>query len=266
MGKIVFSDIDGTLLNSQLAITPLTRGAIGQLQERGIPFVLCSGRGPGGIYPIQQAYDLQCPMIAYGGALILDEQGKELYHRGIPKAEAAKILTFIEEKEPQVLWSVLAREQWIVKDRSDPLVIREEKLVQAAATEGDLDSINGALVSKLLCICPPEALSGIVDRLREAFPAYTIVPSSHYHIDILAEGVTKGAAIEALCGMWDIPLSDTVAFGDNYNDTQMLETVGTGILMGNAPAPLKARFPHHTEDNDNDGIYHAMLRMELISG
>ena len=71
MIRIVFSDIDGTLLDSGNRMTPLTERAVKDLAGRGIPFVIISARSPSGIYPILEEYGLRCPIIAYSGALAL---------------------------------------------------------------------------------------------------------------------------------------------------------------------------------------------------
>lgn len=63
MYKIVFSDVDGTLLNSEHKITPLTERVIKDLKNRGIPFVIISARSPSGIYPILEEYRLRCPIM-----------------------------------------------------------------------------------------------------------------------------------------------------------------------------------------------------------
>ena len=64
MYRIVFSDIDGTLLNSEHVVTPATRDAILALRERDIPFVIVSARSPSGIYPIVRANSLQCAIVS----------------------------------------------------------------------------------------------------------------------------------------------------------------------------------------------------------
>jgi len=74
----------------------------------------------------------------------------------------------------------------------------------------------------------------------------------------------KATAVKTLCSLWNIDLKDTIAFGDNYNDVEMLKTVGHGFLMGNAPDELKEIIKTHTYDNNNDGIYYALLEMNLI--
>ena len=80
----------------------------------------------------------------------------------------------------------------------------------------------------------------------------------------MEKGVSKAAAVKTLCSMWNIPLASATAFGDNYNDAEMLETVGNGFLMGNAPNDLKKRIPLHTKDHNHDGIYYGLLKIKLL--
>ena len=264
MGKIVFSDIDGTLLNSEHKVTPLTQSAIKRLKEEDIPFVIVSARSPSAIYPILKEYDFSCPIISYSGGLILDEGRKVLYHKGIPKERAKKIIDFIEIQHWDMSWCVYSLDEWIVKDKSDPRIINEETIVKAESMEGTVDSVTDPEVNKILCICNPKQTLMIEQTLKEAFPECSIVKSSDILLEIMENGITKAAAVERLCEIWEVPVEDTVAFGDNYNDVEMLETVGTGVLMGNAPEELKKRFPLQTKDNDHDGIYEALVKMNLI--
>ena len=76
MYQVVFSDVDGTLLNDQHCITPLTLLAIKKIQQQGIPFVIVSARSPSGIYPILKENNLVCPMICYGGGMILNHENE----------------------------------------------------------------------------------------------------------------------------------------------------------------------------------------------
>lgn len=80
----------------------------------------------------------------------------------------------------------------------------------------------------------------------------------------MADSINKGTAVKTLCALWNLSLSDSVAFGDHYNDLEMLEAVGKGFLMGNAPQELKGSIENHTLDNDHDGIFHALEQMRLL--
>ena len=60
MIKVVFSDVDGTLLDSSHRMSPATREAICAVQARGIPFVIVSARSPSGVYSILEDYHFSC--------------------------------------------------------------------------------------------------------------------------------------------------------------------------------------------------------------
>lgn len=285
--KIVFSDVDGTLLDSEHRVLPGTLAAIRQLQMQGIPFVIISARSPAGIYPILKENHFTCPIIAYSGALILDEDRKVLYSDDFEKETAVRVIDFIEENQMDCTWNIYTipyrtdpacpaeagvtgcspgiEDTWIVKDKTDPRVVREENIVHAYAAEGTAaDLPEGARIGKILCMCSPDRILDIEERLKAEFPELSIVRSSGILLEIMQMGVTKQSAVEKLCGLWKIPLHSTVAFGDHYNDVEMLETAAMPFLMGNAPEELKNRFSNITDSNDEEGIWHALLKIGLV--
>ncbi len=262
--QVVFSDIDGTLLNRQGKITPKTQEAIRILQSKGIPFVLVSARSPSGIYPILHEYGFSCPIISYSGGLILDESRQVLFHKGLPKPFARKIISVIESSGLDLAWCVYSLDQWLVKDRRDPRIAQEEAIVRATAQEGSVDSAQHDQISKILCIGSPKSILAAEAQLKRAFPRCSIVRSADFLLEIMEQGVTKAAAAKTLCSLWNIPVAQTLAFGDHYNDEDLLQAVGAGFLMGNAPAELKKRLPRHTKDNDHDGIYWGLFTQGLI--
>lgn len=265
MKKIVFSDVDGTLLNSNHEITSMTQKAIKRLEEQEIPFVIVSARSPSGIYPILKEYDFRCTaIIAYSGALILDEHRNILYHKGIHKENARQIIQYIETMDMNISWCAYSLDQWVVKDKTDPKIIEEETIVKAKAEEGSIDTIIDSQVNKILCICDPSQILQIETKLKEVFPRYSIVKSYDNLLEIMENSITKAEAVKNLCSLWNISLNNAIAFGDNYNDVEMLKTVGIGYLMDNAPKDLKEQGFQVTKDNDHDGIYYALSGLGWI--
>ena len=264
MQKIVFSDVDGTLLNSRHELTPLTEQVIRTLKEQEIPFVIVSARSPSGINSILTEYDFQCPIVSYSGAVIMDTDGQILYHKGMPKAEAEKVISYIEDRHLPVTWNVFSYDQWITPDRSHPAVRLEESIVKTEAEEGTMESITGDEVHKIFCMCKPGTIWSVEEQLKKAFPQYSIAKSSDTLLEIMEAGVVKAEAVKILCDLWKVKVEDTVAFGDNYNDVEMLEAAGRGFLMANAPEELLKRIPEHTLSNDEDGIYHALKKIKYI--
>lgn len=263
--QLVFCDIDGTLLNSDLEILPGTLKALQSLKRQNIPFVIVSGRSPIGIYPVQKRYKLKTPIISFSGGLIQDEDRKILYSRCLFREQVTDVIDFLEKNHPECTWNIYYGETWIVKDKSNPLIAMEEKVIDACAITGTVDLLPAdAQMGKVLGICPPGKLLDIENDVKNAFPSLAITTSSEKFLEINQTGASKGNAIRELCRMWHISTENAVAFGDNFNDVEMLKAVGTPFLMGNAPSKLKEEFSSLTASNDDEGIYKALKKIGLI--
>ena len=263
--KAVFCDVDGTLLNSNHRILDSTMDAIRQLKAAGIRFVIVTARGPLGIYPIFKRYNFVCPMVCYSGALIMDEEGNILQSNHFLNETAETVISYIEEMEFDCTWNLYSMNSWIVKDLQDERVKREECIVEAKAKQGTVADIPvGTGVGKILCMCNPSRTVEIEEALKAKFPCLSIMRSSDILIEIMNKGITKKDAVHFLCDRWKIPVADTVAFGDNFNDYDMLKTVGKPFLMGNAPEELKKEFSNVTLGNDEDGIFLGLKQLNIV--
>lgn len=265
MFSIVFSDIDGTLLNDHHEMTALTRLAIKNIMNQDIKFVIVSARSPSGIYPILKKNHLKCPIIAYSGALILDDNKHIIFEKGMSSKRAVDIIEYIEKEEFDMSWCVYSFDQWIVKDRKDSRIQREENIVEALSTEGTIEDIAQlSTVHKILCICHPKQISDIEKMLKNKFPQLMIVKSSSILIEIMEQDISKALAVEKLCQLYHADIHHTIAFGDQYNDLEMLKTVGYGIVMGNGPIDIQDEIGRVTTDNNHDGIYEALKDLNLL--
>ena len=113
-------------------------------------------------------------------------------------------------------------------------------------------------------MCAPDAILEIERQLKASFPALSIVKSSDILLEVMKGGVTKAQAVLRLCQLFNVSADEAAAFGDNYNDEQMLDAVGLPFLMGNAPQELKSRFRNISPDNDSEGIYLSLKRLGLV--
>ena len=261
----VFCDVDGTLLSSSNEITPLTLSAIKQLINRGILFVIISARSPSGILHIPREYGFECPIIAYSGALIMDESGKICYNTGMSVKTASDIMDYAECEGMDISWCVYSGDRWLVNDPMDQRIKKESDIVRVVPETGSIAELeSGALINKLLCICEADEILDIESGLKRKFPELSIVKSDDTLLEIMESGVSKSDALRRFCSMRGIEVKNTAAFGDNYNDEDMLAECGFGYLMGNAPEELKKRVSRVTLDKDNDGIYKALKEMRII--
>lgn len=260
--KIIFSDIDGTLLNSQHQITEATRKELCRIQQKGIPFVLISSRMPSSVAAIQKEVGITGPLIAYGGSLILDVSGIPVYSAGLSANEAALIGKYIETVFPSIAWNMYADDRWMCPLAPHPRVLQEEKIIGRKALRGTLSDLESwSYVHKILCMGEPSAITSLEHALRSAHPALTLVQSAPFYLEITRADITKGAAVSRLCRHLGIPLEASLAFGDNYNDLDMLRQAGEAVVMGNAPAGIRSQFSFITQTNDQDGVALALRRL-----
>ena len=83
-------------------------------------------------------------------------------------------------------------------------------------------------------------------------------------VEIMDGKVSKADALVDLCKKMGISEDKAAAFGDNYNDLEMLETVECGVLMGNAPSELQKHFSFITKTNAQDGIFLALKEFGIL--
>ena len=259
----VFCDIDGTLLTSNHQITSGTKEKIKTLHASGIPFILVSARMPDAIYPIQETLDIQAPIISYGGALILDKDRNPIFSTGIPLPLASKIRSLLPSDTEEYCFCAYSYDKWITADSSHPLIRREEKITCTASLEGNFQDLllPDSLVHKLLGFGTPAILDASAGQLKSAFPQCAVYKSAPHILEIMDGQVSKAAAVHILCNTLGISPQNAAAFGDNYNDIDMLKSVGLGIAMGNAPEQVKKQAKETTADNDHEGLLQALNRL-----
>ena len=179
--KCVFSDIDGTLLNSKHQISEKTKKKVQQLAIQNIPFVLVSARMPKGMHYFLDELQIKAPMVSYSGGLILDENQKVIYSKGFSVEMAKRLYKYIKYYY-QIPVSFYVENHWMVDEIDEG--IEEESIITGVKPEKlDLNGIKK--VHKLLVI----AEAGIVDRLemslKEKFSDLKIYKSKDTYLEIM---------------------------------------------------------------------------------
>lgn len=259
--RLIFSDIDGTLINDQHQVTEATKLAIQKRIKAGDIFIPVSARMPQAIETVGNVIASNYPMICYNGALILAKDGQEIASHPMPIDEATEIVATIEQSYPDVAWNVYAGTKWLSPKMSANL--NEEKIVQVKSTKAsakDLPELSTC--HKVLLIGEPKRIDELQDKLRAKYTDLNIVKSSPILLEIMAKGIQKGAAVQQMINFFKAPLENTYAFGDNYNDEEMLKVVEHSVAMGNAPADLQKVVSEVTLDNNHDGIAEVLNKLD----
>ena len=258
MAKILFTDIDGTLLDDKKQIPQKNQQAINTLISEGHKIVLTTGRALSGTVGQAEKLGLTfdgCYIIAFNGAEIYDSYRKKtLYKCCIPLDTVARIFTICEEHGVHVQ----TYDDKYVLAKEDNAYLRRycKEIVCEAQIDTGLPHSLKEEPSKLLLLSydDPDKLTEMRDLILEKEGA-TVDSffSSKGLLEVVLKGTNKGNAIKRLCSILEIPLENSVGAGDGYNDLPLIETAHVGAAMKNAVDAAKDVADYITEADNNEG-------------
>lgn len=241
--KMICSDLDGTLLQyGRKTLEPEVFTLIEQLADRGILFCPASGRQ----YTSQKK--LFAPVAER--CAFLCENGGVLYKEDVCIGKTPM---------PRALAEEIARDLWERSDGQGEVMLSGQNCAYLMERGlGMLDRIRFIGNQYKIIRNPsdvPEEIVKVSVYLHEGVEKYAdrFVPrwqeancavAGPYWIDTTL--ANKGTGVQKLCEVLGVAPEEVLAFGDNYNDTTMLDLVGTPYIMDSAAAPLRERYPRHT--------------------
>ena len=265
--KLICSDIDGTLLNKERELSERTINIIKKLSQ--IPFILISSRMPKAMQHLQEELGIShLPMIAYNGALIID-QNKILHSTEIPISSINKIVNFCKNTSLHI--SLYHNNEWYVPEL-DFWAKREwnNTKVKPSVQELNLTVKKWGEEQKgahKIMIMGEEKEIDLLEKWLENNVSKSIIGyrSKASYLEIAPKVISKKTAIQALFKhkYSDISFAETTAFGDNYNDIEMLKAVNMGVAVSNAKAEVLAIADAVTNSNKEDGV--AVFLEEMYS-
>lgn len=235
MIKLIASDLDGTLLhNGAQELTPYTIDLIHRITEKGIHFVAASGRQYDNERRLFADIKDEISYIAENGSLCI-HQG-EVISRGIIPDDLAYRIMHEMKKEPDYEIVVSREDTCLIEDRN-PAFVNHIVNVMRNTTEivDDITKVKGPFLKLAVANMKTHDLTPCLTRLQEMFcPAVKVVTSGNIWIDFIVPGYNKGTALKKMMELFHVKPEECMAFGDQYNDVEMLELAGYGYAMSNA--------------------------------
>ena len=266
MIKIILSDIDGTFLKDDKNFTELHAKALKSVIARGLKFVFVSARMPEAIYPITDSIGMaHTPVISYGGGLVLTEDEEIIFDKKMPAEDSSKILSVMKNSWRDITINYYTGRRWFVEN-FDKRVQFEMDITKATAELANFNDLLNEKIfpNKILIMCEPPTCKEMESVLGEKFPALNVVRSAPYLLEIMDKSVSKATGIEVLLKHYGFTKDEAIAFGDNYNDTEMLELIPRSVVMANAPERVKKLAADVTDSNEDSGIYTYLVRAGVI--
>jgi Cof subfamily protein (haloacid dehalogenase superfamily) len=256
--KVVAVDLDGTLLPLVLdgtqALTPLTIAATRVLTQIGISTILVTGRMFYSAARFARELGLDGPIAAYQGALIRDlKTGTLLHHDPVPVKLTREILTFLEPYGCPV--NLYIDDRLCVARRTAEVDRYERLSGMKADVVGSLLDYAREPSAKIGVSGDPPVLDDLMEKLRAVFPGRLIaVKTWPFFLEIASPTATKARALQILGGRLRFEARDVLAFGDSYNDADMLAWAGTGVAMQGAPPEVIAAADFTCPPVEQDGF------------
>jgi len=258
--RLVFCDLDGTLLNKECQITPRTRKAIEKMTSKGHKLILTSGRPLDSILEVKKQAELDYP-----GMLIISNNGSIVYDCDTRKRLVDHRVTC---EELRFLTNEARKMSVYCHGYTDTHIVTTEETRELASYTSRIhlpvtvvDDIADALPdgsSKLMVINLDD------HQLLEDFRAHIAdfckgriqaVFSNPTYLELLPIHAGKGNGVRYVCEHFQVPISHTYGCGDAENDISMLEAVGTAVAMQNADEHVKQMADIiTTDDNNHDGL------------
>ena len=263
--KILFTDLDGTLLDDTKQISAYTREVLKEWSAAGHKLVLCSGRDINSVMSVKEYLQLNFPgmyLIGYNGGQIYDcDAGQTIYKVTLTLPQIAYIMKEAERfgvhchtyTDTHII-SPVENEQLHYYQRVIKTPVIVSKDVTAVMQEGS-------------CKCLAIELQDHekIEAFRKSLLPWaqeegiSLLYSNPYYLELFPSVSGKGASVHKLCELLGINIWLSVAAGDAQNDISMIEAAGMGIAMRNGSDEVKAAATTITqEDNNHDGLAKAL--------
>lgn len=269
--KVVFLDIDGTMVNSEGHILASTKEAVRRAGENGHKLVVCSGRSRFQIHDDLLVLGFSGIVGAAGAFVIAD--GKEIYHAYIDEEHRKSSYEYLEKNG--FLFCYQADDGVVLNQRSSEGILAVYQ--ETGMSEERLKRLIGRMHlteepwknernEKILYYNAPYPVEKVHVDLEPYFDAVAISLDGmdEYAGEIGINGINKSTGMERYLKHVGIAREDSIAVGDGPNDLQMMEYAGIGVAMGNAREDVKKRADMVTEHIDEDGLYKAFEKLGLL--
>lgn len=258
--KIVFFDIDGTIYDYRRGIPDDVPKAIEKLRENGILAAICTGRTKVMIF--EKIYNLGFDALIAGGGTYVEYEGKVFINQQLKPEESDEVIFAM-------------REHGFIPVPEGTENIYFDLTMEGATTDSFINLYRSEIPTEILNIevgkvkankvsgrfTVKSDLDGMYAKLKDKF---TFVNHKNRLIELIPIGISKATGIEILIKEIGISKENTYAFGDSFNDFEMLKFVKHGIAVGNADPELKKHIKIHTKDIFENGISEGLKELGLI--
>lgn len=245
--RLVATDLDGTLLRSDGALSDRTTAAIASAERAGIEVVFVTARPPRWLHDLADAVGGHGIALCGNGAFVLDVARREVVESWpFSAAQLADVTGALREAVPGIVFAAECADG----------MRREEAFVDDYADEATTVPVDGQEAGKLLARAPHLPHEEFLHRVEEAVGDRAELGFSGAIglAELTPKGVTKASGLARWCAGRGIDAADVWACGDMPNDLPMLRWAGRSFAVANAHVSVLAEAHEHLGSNDDDAV------------
>lgn len=270
MIKLAAFDLDGTLLNSKKEITPETLRVLELAASRGIELVPATGRFWEAMPDSVKSLEFVHYAITLNGAEIFDvKESKSLARFEIPVERARTLCRTFDDLN--VIYDFIADGHGFMKrelhENLEGVMLGEWQVKIVRDKRTPVDDVYRELstrkgVQKMQIYTKDKILrENLLKSLPVVFPRLLFTSSVPNNIEINDPKANKGTGLKFIADKLNVPMSDTLAFGDGSNDIYMICAAGIGAAMGNATDEIKEVADYITLSCDENGVAEGIKKL-----
>jgi Cof subfamily protein (haloacid dehalogenase superfamily) len=261
---LFLADVDGTLVTQDKVLTAKAVAAVHRLHDAAILFAVTSGRPPKGVEMLIDPLDLQTPIAAFNGGLMVDREMQVLEQQVIPEEVVAPMAELMESFD-LVVW-IYRGADWYVPDPKAAHVDREAWTVKFTpkVMEHGLEGLTDNVIKIVGVSDDHETMERAVAAAHDQFGDHvTAALSQPYYLDVTHPQANKGFVAQYLAKHYDLEPAQIATIGDQPNDILMFDHSGLSIAMDNADPEAKQAADKITTSNEDEGFANAVERFIL---
>ncbi|MGM8932199.1 haloacid dehalogenase [Salinicola sp. MH3R3-1] len=238
---LIASDLDSTLLNAEHRVDALTRETLRTLSGQGHVIVLASGRHYHDIAAIRRQLEIPAWIISSNGAHVHDPDDRLVSETLVPTDQVQALVAL--PRPASVRLNIYTHDRWLI-DAEAPELLPLHAMSGFTYQVDDMRDLARERVGKVLYIGEPALLEPLERTLRERHgDALHITYSAANSLELMQRGVNKGTALSRALKALDLPIERALAFGDNFNDVEMLTLAGNAYVVSNAHPEVIEQLP-----------------------
>lgn len=264
--KILFTDLDGTLLNNNSIVSDTTRDYLIDFTSKGNKLVLASGRPLESILEVKNKAGLDFPGIfitSNNGALVYDcDSQKNILEIRLDMDQVEQVWDLAKESNIHI--QTYTDNSIISIDNDKEIEFYTKRIHLPVIASDNAVELLSRPPFKLLAIDldNQSRLQNFCDLIKNTVKGIDCIFSNTKYLEIFSEKAGKGTSLKWLCEYLNIDISDSIAAGDAANDLSMLIAAGSSIAMCNGDPELFRYATHVSKlNNHEDGLIHTLMEI-----